>query len=124
TYSVENLEDSVEFYSNILSAKVIYKNKETAHLKIGGQWFALVEEKNTLKVTDNYTHLAFYIEEDKLDEWLNFLKKNNVYILRGRERSEKEKKSIYFKDINGYTFELHSGTLEDRMTFLNSPYNK
>ncbi|EII6302192.1 VOC family protein [Staphylococcus pseudintermedius] len=98
TYSVENLEDSVEFYSNILSAKVIYKNKETAHLKIGGQWFALVEEKNTLKVTDNYTHLAFYIEEDKLDEWLNFLKKI-MFIFCEEEKEVKKKKNQFILKI-------------------------
>ncbi|MCI2803683.1 FosB/FosD family fosfomycin resistance bacillithiol transferase [Staphylococcus pettenkoferi] len=119
TYSVSDLKNSVDFYKNILKAKILLEGKNTAYFTVGGVWLALNEESDIPRneIQYSYTHIAFSIDEREFDGWYKWLKENNVNILNGRQRDVRDKKSIYFTDPDGHKLELHTGTLEDRLKY-------
>lgn len=119
TYSVSDLKNSVDFYKNILKAKILLEGKNTAYFTVGGVWLALNEESDIPRneIQYSYTHIAFSIDEREFDGWYKWLKENNVNILNGRQRDIRDKKSIYFTDPDGHKLELHTGTLEDRLKY-------
>ena len=119
TYSVSDLQNSVDFYKNILKAKILLEGKNTAYFTVGGVWLALNEESDIPRneIQYSYTHIAFSIDEREFDGWYKWLKENNVNILNGRQRDVRDKKSIYFTDPDGHKLELHTGTLEDRLKY-------
>lgn len=112
------MEKSVDFYENILEAKLLFLDKKTAYLELAGIWIALNQEdipRNEIKFS--YTHTAFTIKEEEVQFWYNKLLKYGINILNGRNRYPEERKSIYFEDPDGHKLELHTGTMEERINF-------
>ena len=118
-FSVSDLENSIKFYEAVVSAKLLVKGRTTAYFNLKGIWLALNEERNIVRgdIKYSYTHIAFSIDEEDFDEWTNHLKQLKVTILPGRMRDEKDKRSIYFTDPDGHKFELHTGNLQERLTY-------
>ena len=118
-FSVTDLESSIRFYENVFGAKLMLKGRKTAYFDLDGLWLALNEETDIPRneIKESYTHMAFTITEDEYESTRVRLNQLNVSILPGRERDARDKKSIYFEDLDGHKFEFHTGTMRDRLEY-------
>jgi metallothiol transferase len=118
-FSVTDLEKSIQFYQNVFDAKLLVKGRSLAYFDLNGIWLALNVEKDIPRndIQYSYTHMAFTVEDEDFDAFVNKLEQLGVHILPGRSRDEQDKRSVYFTDPDGYKFEFHTGTLEDRLSY-------
>ncbi|GAA0350357.1 metallothiol transferase FosB [Bacillus horti] len=119
TFSVSDLERSIEFYKNVLGAKLLVHGTALAYFDLGGVWLALNVEKNIPRndIHHSYTHMAFSATEAELEQLEQKLKSFKVDVLTGRSRDKREGLSLYFADPDGHKFEFHTGSLEKRIQF-------
>ncbi|PLS38349.1 FosX/FosE/FosI family fosfomycin resistance thiol transferase [Carnobacterium maltaromaticum] len=121
TFIVENLEKTKNMLEYLFSAEEVYssdgKNFSISNEKffiIGNIWIAIMEnKKETLNKT--YNHIAFKINKNDYDEYLKKIKQLNLETKSARSRVDGEGSSIYFYDYDHHLFELHTGTLEERL---------
>jgi catechol 2,3-dioxygenase-like lactoylglutathione lyase family enzyme len=120
TFIVKDIERTASFLTNIFGAKEIYqssnkifsKSKEKYFL-INGLWFAIMEGEPLSEKT--YNHVALKISEAEFEKYKERLHSAGVEILEDRNRIEGEGKSLYFYDYDNHLFELHTGTLDNRL---------
>jgi len=119
TFSVSDLNKSIEFYSNALGAKLLVKGEKLAYFDLNGLWIALNLQKDIKRneIKESYSHISFSIDEKDYEEILGKLKKMDVKILEGRQRHIDEGSSIYFEDHDGHKFEFHTKTMKDRINY-------
>ena len=62
-----------------------------------------------------YNHVAFKMAVEDYDKKLQRIQALGLEVREGRSRVDGEGRSIYFYDFDNHMFELHSGTLQDRL---------
>jgi predicted enzyme related to lactoylglutathione lyase len=63
----------------------------------------------------SYNHIAFQIFESELKDYMKRIKDLGAEIKPERPRVTGEGRSIYFYDFDNHLFELHAGTLDERL---------
>jgi len=117
-FSVSDLEQSIVFYREVFGAKLLVKGRRLAYFDLNGLWIALnQEDADRSPLNRTYTHIAFSVDEKDFDSVCQKLRDLNAEILPGRERDERDKKSVYFLDPDGHMFEFHTGSLRDRLDY-------
>ena len=120
TFIVRDLDRMEAMLTTVLDAKKIYDSGDKTFslskerfFDIGGIWVATMEGDPLPNRT--YNHVAFKMAPDAYDDKLARIKALGLDVREGRARVEGEGHSIYFYDYDNHMFELHSGSLEDRL---------
>lgn len=120
TLVVRDLERTAQLLKDVLDAQEVYSSgDETFSIArekfflIGGVWVAIMEGPALSERT--YNHVAFKIPEEEFELYKARLEKAGVEIRQGRSRILGEGQSLYFYDYDNHLFELHTGTLEERL---------
>jgi catechol 2,3-dioxygenase-like lactoylglutathione lyase family enzyme len=120
TFIVSDLDRMEEVLTVVLDARKIYDSGEGSFslsrerfFDIGGVWIAVMEGEPL--PTRTYNHVAFRIPEAEYDDRLQRIRSLGLDVREGRTRVEGEGSSIYFHDHDNHLFELHTGTLEERL---------
>jgi fosfomycin resistance protein FosX len=120
TFVVKDLERTARFICDGLGGREVYdsgsKNFSLSREKffvLGGTWLAAMQ--GTPPAERSYRHLAFKVAEDALPDFERRLRALGVEIRDPRPRVEGEGVSLYFYDFDNHLFELHTGTLEQRL---------
>lgn len=125
TFVVKDLDKTTELFKGLFNAQEVYHSGEKQFslsrerfFIIGGQWIAVMEDKTIVNRT--YHHVAFKIDDKDVEYYLHKIYEFNLDIKPPRERVEGEGYSVYFYDYDNNLFELHTGTLEQRLASYNT----
>lgn len=120
TLIVRDLDRMTDFLTTIFDAEQVYDSGDTLHslyperfFLVGGVWLAIMEGESLLEKT--YNHLAFTIPESAFDVYEQRIRNAGVEVRASRSRIGGEGRSLYFHDHDNHLFELHTGTLEERL---------
>lgn len=122
TFIVEDLERMETLLTTVLDAEKVYDSGEKyfSHsperfYTIAGQWVAVMQGEAGARVARSYNHIAFKIAPHDYDRYLQRIQSLQLELREGRSRVEGEGDSIYFYDYDNHLFELHTGTLQQRL---------
>jgi catechol 2,3-dioxygenase-like lactoylglutathione lyase family enzyme len=106
--------------SSVLGARKVYDSGEATFslskerfFVVAGLWIAVMEGEEL--PSRSYNHVAFKIDEADYDATLARVRSCGLEAREGRPRVEGEGRSIYFYDHDNHLFELHTGTLDERL---------
>jgi len=130
TFIVHDLDRMEDILSNVFDARKIYDSGDASfslsrerYFLVGNGaepiWIATMEGEPL--PTQTYNHVAFKIAESDYDTYLRRVRKTGLQPREGRSRVEGEGRSIYFYDHDNHMFELHTGTLHDRLKCYANP---
>jgi fosfomycin resistance protein FosX len=120
TFIVRDLERMATFLCDGLGAREVYdssaRNFSISREKfflLGDVWLAAMEGEPPTE--RSYQHVAFRVNESDLPLYEARLKVIGIEIQPPRDRVDGEGQSLYFYDFDNHLFELHTGTLEQRL---------
>ena len=120
TFIVSDLDKMEVILMKVLDAKKIYDSGDRTYslskerfFNIGGIWVATMEGEPLRDKT--YNHVAFKMAVEDYDKKLQRIQALGLEVREGWSRVDGEGRSIYFYDFDNHMFELHSGTLQERL---------
>ncbi|MFW5488417.1 MAG: FosX/FosE/FosI family fosfomycin resistance hydrolase [Desulfovibrio sp.] len=120
TFVVRDLERAGDFLKTVFNAEEVYVSgdktfsisRERFYL-VAGIWIAIMEGEPPAE--KSYNHVALKISEEDFATYQKRLLAAGVEIRMSRPRVAGEGRSLYFYDHDNHLFELHTGTLEQRL---------
>lgn len=120
TLVVSDLERMTTFLETIFDANVVYSSDDETFsvaperfLLIGGIWVAVMAGDALPSRT--YNHIAFKIPDCEFEAYAERVDRAGAVTREPRPRVEGEGRSLYFYDFDNHLFELHTGTLQQRL---------
>ena len=120
TFIVRDLERMSRFLCDGLGAREVYSSASQSFsispekfFVVGGVWIAAMEGEPPPVRT--YRHLAFKTSSTDLPAFEQRLRALGVEIKPPRPRVDGEGESLYFYDFDNHLYELHTGTLDQRL---------
>lgn len=120
TFVVRDLDRTARLLVEGLGAREVYDSGDRPHslsrekfFVLGGVWIAAMEGEPV--PGRSYRHIAFAIDAKDLPGYRARLEALGVEIRPPRPRIEGEGASLYFYDFDDHLFELHAGTLDERL---------
>ena len=120
TFIVRDLDKMSHIITEVLGGEVVYSSGEatfsTSREKFfvaGGIWIAIMEGESLPSRT--YNHVAFKVIDEALEKARIAATKLGLDIRPPRPRVDGEGQSLYFHDYDNHLFELHTGTLDERL---------
>ncbi|MCO6390619.1 FosX/FosE/FosI family fosfomycin resistance thiol transferase [Aliihoeflea aestuarii] len=120
TFIVRDLDEMNRLLVDVLGAEEVYSSGEVQFsvsserfFLLNGIWIAIMEGDPLTE--RSYNHVAFKIADDDFELHLEKLRAAEFEVKPPRPRVEGEGRSIYFYDRDNHLFELHTGTLGDRL---------
>lgn len=118
TFVVKDLGRASRFFKEIFDAEEIYTGEGDSirekFFLVGGQWVVISEGDSLPERT--YNHTAFKIGEEDFALYENKIRGLNLEMGPSRVREKGEGRSLYFYDFDNHLFELHTGTLLERLS--------
>jgi fosfomycin resistance protein FosX len=120
TFIVRDLDKMAEIITKVLGGEEVYSSGDqtfsTSREKFftaGGIWIAIMEGESLASRT--YNHVAFRVTDAELENAQLAAEKLGLDIRPPRQRVDGEGQSLYFYDHDNHLFELHTGTLNERL---------
>jgi catechol 2,3-dioxygenase-like lactoylglutathione lyase family enzyme len=120
TFVVRDLDRMTRILIGIFGAREVYASGDETFsvarekfFQVGDLWVAVMEGEPLPSRT--YNHVAFKIEDAEFEAYEAKVKALGLEIRPPRQRVPGEGRSIYFYDDDNHLFELHTGTLAERL---------
>ena len=120
TFVVRDLDRMTRILTGIFGAQEVYASGDETFsvarekfFRVGDLWIAVMEGKPLPSRT--YNHVAFKIEDAEFEAYEAKVKAMGLEIRPPRQRLPGEGRSLYFYDDDNHLFELHTGTLAERL---------
>jgi catechol 2,3-dioxygenase-like lactoylglutathione lyase family enzyme len=123
TLIVRDLDRMEQILTGVLKARKIYDSGAQT-FSLSKERFFLVGEEHPVWIAimegeglafRSYNHIAFKIRDSEIEACLAAIAELGLELKDGRSRVLGEGQSIYFYDDDNHMFELHTGTLEERL---------
>lgn len=120
TFVVRDLDKTTALFKELFGAEEVYDSGDNPRsisrerfFIIGGQWIAVMENPEIVNRT--YHHVAFKIRDEDIGVYQEKIRALGLEMRPPRPRINGEGQSIYVYDYDNNLFELHTGTLEERL---------
>lgn len=112
--SVRSLEESFNFYKEVLGFKPLMKKGKSAYFLAGELWFCIEEDPAVRpQALPEYTHIAFTVSQESFELISNRIRASGSTIFK---ENKSEGSSTYFLDPNGHKLEIHAGDWKSRLS--------
>jgi catechol 2,3-dioxygenase-like lactoylglutathione lyase family enzyme len=120
TFVVRDLERMTRILTGIFGAREVYASGDETFsvarekfFQLGDLWISVMEGEPLPSRT--YNHIAFQIDDAAFEAYEAKVRALGLEIRPPRQRVPGEGRSIYFYDDDNHLFELHTGTLAERL---------
>jgi fosfomycin resistance protein FosX len=120
TFIVRDIKKMARLLNTIFDAKEVYNSagenffiSDEKFFVVGDTWIAVMKGEPLLE--RSYNHVAFKVSDSEFDEYVSRVKQLGLEVKPGRDRVDGDSRSIYFYDYDNHLFELHTGTLQNRL---------